>query len=92
LCAWSSSHLKHLPAWCEMPSFSERALAALAWTEAVTRIAEGHVSDTVYRQARRHFSEKERMDLTLALVAINGWNRLATSFLMVAGTYRPKRH
>jgi AhpD family alkylhydroperoxidase len=88
----SEQRLYALPAWRETPFFSERERAALAWTEAVTRIAEGHISDTVYRQARRHFSEKELVDLTLALVAINGWNRLAISFRMVPGTYQPKRH
>lgn len=60
--------------------FAEGERAALAWTEAVTKIGKGHVPDSVYEQARRHFSEKELVDLTLAIVAINVWNRLAISF------------
>ena len=78
-----------LVAWRETPFFTERERAALAWTEAVTKIAEGHVPDSVYEDARRHFSEKELVDLTLAIVAINGWNRLAISFRTVPGTYSP---
>lgn len=78
-----------LVAWEETPFFTERERAALAWTEAVTRIGEGHVPDSVYENARRHFSEKELVDLTLAIVAINGWNRLAISFRTVPGTYNP---
>jgi len=81
-----------LPAWRATPFFSERERAALEWTEAVTAIADGHVPDAVYEGARRHFSEKELVDLTLAVVAINGWNRLAVSFRSVPGTYQPKRH
>jgi alkylhydroperoxidase family enzyme len=67
---------------------SERA--ALAWTEAVTLISHGSVSDTLYEEGRQHFSEREPVDLTLALVAINGWNRLSISFRTVPGTYQPK--
>lgn len=78
-----------LVAWNETPFFTERERAALAWTEAVTMISEGHVPDAVYELARRHFSEKELVDLTLAVVAINGWNRLAISFRTVPGTYNP---
>ncbi|MGD0466887.1 MAG: carboxymuconolactone decarboxylase family protein [Terriglobales bacterium] len=75
--------------WEETPFFTERERAALAWTEAVTLVGQGHVSDDVYRQARRNFSDKELVDLTLAIIAINGWNRLAISFRTVPGTYRP---
>lgn len=78
-----------LVAWEETPFFTERERAALAWTEAVTKIGEGHVPDSVYEQARRHFSEKELVNLTLAIIAINGWNRLAISFRTVPGTYNP---
>jgi hypothetical protein len=46
--------------------------------------------NTIYEEARRHFSEKELVDLTLALVAINGWNRLSIAFRTVPGTYQPK--
>lgn len=75
--------------WEETPFYTERERAALAWTEAVTNISEGHVPEIVYECARRHFSEKELVDLTLAIVAINGWNRMALSFRTVPGTYTP---
>jgi alkylhydroperoxidase family enzyme len=78
--------------WEETPFFTERERAALAWTEAVTLIGKGHVPDDVYRQAHRNFSDKELVDLTLAVVAINGWNRLAISFRTVPGTYQPTQN
>ncbi len=78
-----------LDAWRETPFYSERERAALAWTEAVTLIAEGHVPDAVYESVRQQFTEQELVDLTLAVVAINGWNRLAISFRTVPGTYQP---
>lgn len=60
----------------EAPVFTAKEQAALAWTEAVTRLGDGGVSDAVYSQAQAHFSEEELCNLTLAIVAINGWNRL----------------
>jgi alkylhydroperoxidase family enzyme len=63
--------------------------AALSWTEAVTLIHQGRAPDDVYEDVRRHFSEKELVDLMLAIVAINGWNRLAISLRQVPGTYHP---
>lgn len=75
--------------WHEAPFFTERERAALLWTEAVTEVGHNRVPDDVYESARRHFSEKELVDLTVAVVAINGWNRLAISFRSVAGTYQP---
>jgi AhpD family alkylhydroperoxidase len=72
-----------LNAWHEAPVFSERERAALAWTEAVTLIAQGHVPDEVFEEAKRHFSEKELVDLTAAAVAINAWNRFAIAFRAV---------
>jgi AhpD family alkylhydroperoxidase len=69
-----------LNAWEEVPAFSERERAALAWTEAVTRITDGHVPDHVYDMARQYFSEKELADLNYAVIAINAWNRLAIAF------------
>ncbi|UFS71453.1 carboxymuconolactone decarboxylase family protein [Geomonas sp. RF6] len=77
-----------LGAWRDAPIFTERERAALAWTEAVTRVAEGHVPDEVYKVAREYFSEKELVDLSLAIVAINGWNRLAVAFRSEPGGYR----
>ena len=74
--------------WRETPFFSDRARAALAWTEAVTRVSVDGVSDEAYEFAREQFSEKELVDLTLAIVAINGWNRLAIAFRTVPGTFQ----
>jgi AhpD family alkylhydroperoxidase len=71
--------------WRETPFVSERERAALAWTEAVTRVSVEHVPDEVYELAREQFSERELVDLTLAIVAINGWNRLAIAFRTVRG-------
>lgn len=87
----TEQRLYALSAWAETPFFTERERAALAWTEAVTRIADGHVPDDVYELARRHFGEKELVDLTLAIIAINGWNRLAIAFRAIPGSYQPAR-
>ena len=76
-----------LSAWREAPCYSERERAALAWTEAVTRIARQEVSDEVYDEARRHFDEKALVDLTLAIIAINGWNRMNVAFRARVGDY-----
>ena len=78
-----------LDAWRETSLYSERERAALAWTEAVTRVADGHVPDSVYDEASNHFTEDELVALTLAIVAVNGWNRLNIAFRMEAGNYRP---
>ncbi|MGO9999066.1 MAG: carboxymuconolactone decarboxylase family protein, partial [Acetobacteraceae bacterium] len=67
-------------AWREAPVFSERERAALAWTEAVTLVADTHVPDDIYDKARAAFSEQELVDLTMAAVTINAWNRLMVSF------------
>lgn len=75
--------------WEEAPFFTERERAALAWTEAVTHVSYTHVPENVYEQARKHLSEKELVDLTMAIIAINGWNRLSVSFRKEAGTYQP---
>lgn len=78
-----------LNAWRESPFYTERERAALAWTEAVTLVTDGHVPDEVFEQARSQFSEQELANLTLAVVAINSWNRLNISFRTVAGGYQP---
>jgi len=77
-----------LDAWRETPYYSEREHAALAWAEAVTRVADTHVPDDVYELARRHFDAQQLADLTLATVAINGWNRLNIAFRAIPGTYQ----
>lgn len=78
-----------LPAWREEPFYTPRERAALAWTEALTRLGEHGVPDEVYAQAREQFGEQELVDLSLAIIAINGWNRLSIAFRTQAGTYRP---
>jgi AhpD family alkylhydroperoxidase len=65
--------------WRGSDAYTQRERAALAWTEAVTNIQEGHASDAVYAQVREHFSEVETVNLTLAIVTINAWNRLEIS-------------
>ena len=77
--------------WREAPLFSDRERAAFAWTEAVTNIREGHVPDDVYERVRKVFTEKELADLTFAIAAINGWNRLNIAARTVAGSYRPAK-
>ncbi len=81
----TEQRLYGLAAWREAPYYSERERAALAWTEELTLIAEHHVSDELYEQTRRQFSEQELVDLTLAVVTINAWNRIAISFRSEAG-------
>ena len=87
----TEQRLYELNAWRETPFYTDRERAALAWTEAVTLVSETRVPDDVYEQAQQHFTEEELVNLTLAVVAINGWNRLAISFRAVPGTYQPKR-
>ena len=86
----TEQRLYALPAWRATPFYTDQERAALAWTDVVTLNSHGPVPDTIYEEARRHFSDKELVDLTLALVAINGWNRLSIAFRTVPGTYRPK--
>jgi AhpD family alkylhydroperoxidase len=85
----SEQRMYSLDAWREAPYYSEHERAALAWCEAVTNIADGHVPDSLYEEVRQQFSEQELADLTLAVVAINGWNRLSIAFRVVPGTYQP---
>jgi AhpD family alkylhydroperoxidase len=81
--------LYSLDAWRECPYYTDRERAALEWTEAVTQIANGHVPDAVYDVVRPHFSDKELSDLTLAVAAINAWNRLSIAGRLIPGTYQP---
>jgi AhpD family alkylhydroperoxidase len=87
----NEQRLYGLDAWEESPYYSERERAALAWTEAVTDLREGHVSDEVYEQVRKVFTEKELADLTFAIVMINGWNRLNIAARTVPGSYQPAK-
>jgi len=78
-----------LDAWREAPYYSKRERAALAWTEAVTNVTQGHIPDEIYEEARNQFSENELIDLTLAVIAINSYNRVNIAFRTPAGTYEP---
>jgi AhpD family alkylhydroperoxidase len=78
-----------LDAWREAPQYTPAERAALQWTEALTRVADGHVPDAAYDEVRAHFSEQEVVDLSLAVVAINGWNRLSIAFRAQPGSYQP---
>lgn len=80
-----------LDAWEESPYYTDRERAALAWTESVTKIREGHVPDEVYEEARKQFTETELADLTFAVAAINAWNRLAISARTLPGTSQPPK-
>ena len=100
-CDMHSAHLRKvgetdqrldcLAGWRDAPFYSERERAALAWAEAVTRVTDGHVPDDVYDAARRQFSEEELVNLTMALVAINGANRLNIAFRTVPGSHQARR-
>jgi AhpD family alkylhydroperoxidase len=83
----TEQRLHVLAAWREAPFYSDRERAALAWAEALTEISVNDVTDELYAEVRQHFDEKALVDLTLAIVAINGWNRLALPFRSQAGTY-----
>ncbi len=85
----TEQRLYALNAWRETPFFTDRERAALSWTEAVTLISASNAADEIYEDVRRHFTEEELVNLTLAIIAINGWNRLAISFRSVPGSYQP---
>ncbi len=85
----TEQRLYALNAWRETPFYTDRERAALAWTEALTLIGEGHAPDDVYDELHKHFTDEEVVGLTLAIVSINGWNRLAIGFRAQPGTYQP---
>lgn len=85
----SEQRLFGVSAWRESPFYSERERAALAWAESITKTSEDHVPDEIYDRVKEHFTEKELVDLTLAVIAINSWNRLAISFRTPPGSYQP---
>ena len=74
------SQLDTLPAWAESPAFSEKERAALAWTESLTLMFRDHVPDSSWDRVKTQFSEREVVDLSIAIVEINSWNRLMTAF------------
>ncbi len=92
--ASGESHLRIdlVSVWEEVDIYSDREKAAFAWAESVTKVSETHVPDGVFALARKHFSEGELARLTLAVIAINSWNRLAISFRSEPGHYRPGQH
>ena len=85
----TEQRLYGLDAWRESPYYTDRERAALAWTEAVTRIAETHAPDEVYESVRAQFDDKEIVDLTWLLASINAWNRIAIGFRAEPGKYQP---
>jgi len=84
----SELRLYELDAWRETPFYTERERAALAWAEAITEVAEGHVPDEVFEETKKQFSDKEIVDLTLAAAMINLWNRVAIATRAVPGRYK----
>jgi len=86
----TEQRLYALSAWRETPFYTQRERAALAWTEALTRISENEISDSLYKASMEYFSEEEIVALTMAIIAINGWNRLAISFRTTPGSYEPQ--
>ncbi|HRK55648.1 MAG TPA: carboxymuconolactone decarboxylase family protein [Cyclobacteriaceae bacterium] len=86
----TEQRLYALSAWKETPFYTERERAALAWTEALTLISGNNVPDSLYEATSKYFDEGEMVALTMAIIAINGWNRLAISFRTVPGSYEPQ--
>jgi len=87
----SEQRMYSLDAWRECPYYTDRERAALAWTEAVTKISNGQAEDSIYIEVRKQFNERELADLTLAVATINAWNRLAIASRMEAGTYQAEK-
>lgn len=85
----TEQRLYMLAAWRDSPVYSERERAALRLAENLTRLGEAGVSNEVYEEARAQFSEAELVDLTMAIISINGWNRLNIAFRTEAGNYQP---
>lgn len=85
----TEQRLYALSAWEESPFYTEKERAALRWTEALTRISENSVPDELYKSVRKHFAEVDLTALTMAIIAINSWNRLAISFRNIPGSYKP---
>ena len=84
----TEQRLYELDAWRETPFYSDRERAALEWTEAIMRVADGHVPDSAYEEVKKYFSEKEIIDLSIVATVINMWNRMAIATRSVPGRYR----
>jgi AhpD family alkylhydroperoxidase len=76
----SEQRIYLLPAWREAPCYTDRERAALGWTEALTRLSEEHTHASAYGALKAHFTEEEQVKLTLTIIVINGWNRIAVGF------------
>jgi AhpD family alkylhydroperoxidase len=87
----SEQRLYELNAWRETPFYTDRERAALEWTESLTLVSQTHVPDEVYESVKKHFSEKEIVDLSILVSVINVWNRLAISTRTMPGTYKPQQ-
>jgi AhpD family alkylhydroperoxidase len=87
----TEQRLYSLDAWRETPFYTDKERAALAWIEAVTLVSETHVPDEVYEEVKKHFTEKEIVDLTILAATINMWNRMAIATRAVPGHYQPAR-
>jgi AhpD family alkylhydroperoxidase len=81
-----------LSAWREAPCYTPRERAALAWAEALTLVAQQHPSEALQSELAQHFDEKEIVDLTWCIVAINGWNRISIGCNTPAGSYQPGQY
>jgi AhpD family alkylhydroperoxidase len=88
----TEQRLYGLNAWQETPYYTDRERAALAWTEALTNVQQGHVPDEVFEEVKRVFSDEEIAHLTLAVNQINAWNRICIGFRVVPGSYQPAKH
>jgi AhpD family alkylhydroperoxidase len=87
----TEQRLYALSAWRDTPFFTDKERIGLEWAERLTLMAEGHVSEELEQRARSAFTDTELVDLTMAVVAINGWNRLVATFGPEPGTYQPPR-
>lgn len=85
----TAQRLYSLPAWKECPYYTDAERAALAYTEAVTKIPQQDVSDDVYNELGKHFDKAQIADITMAIIAINSWNRLNIAFRSIPGDYKP---
>lgn len=88
----SSERLDCLIVWREVPCYSDRESAALAWAEALTLLSQNDISDQLYQSTREYFSEAQLVELSVNITAINAWNRIAVAFKPQAGTYQPGDH
>ncbi|MEX6688126.1 carboxymuconolactone decarboxylase family protein [Danxiaibacter flavus] len=88
----SEQRLYLMDAWRETPFYTDRERAAFAWAEAVTKIKDGNVPDEVYQQATQQFTDEEMVELTMAVIAINSYNRINIAFRVQAGSYKVPSH